>query len=572
MTGYLTAKVVGSSIILTAASCSVLGIDSGHAADTIVRNAKIYTVDDSRPWAEALAVGDGRITFVGDESDIEKYIEDDTRIIDAEGQLLLPGFVDSHNHVAYGTDTQGVNLSEAEDLTAFRKMLSAYADANPDLEWIIADGWYYGIFPDDIPSWQDLEGIGNGRPMMLTSADAHTSLFNKAALDLMGIDAGTKDVPFGELVKDRDGNPTGVVKATLYAPNAGYDFLSQYLPPPDPEEDYRRLIGNLEKATRFGITTIVEPQNYLDDLYLYERAEDEGKINSYLSLAMLYATDSSKASIRDFAQARYRFRDKPHIKIDAVKLYIDDVIEAGTAAMLQPYANRPGNLGRTFFTQKKLNRIVQDLELEGFRVFIHAIGDRGIRMALNAFEAAREKNRLGNTRHQLVHVEMVHPDDIPRFAELGVVACMQPRHAALSFNTPWARAVGAFRFRGAWPFRSLEQAGAVIAFSSDYDVAEMDPLIGIYSAITRQDENGLPEGGWVPDERVSLETAIRAYTLNGAYAVALDRERGSIEIGKFADLVLLSRNLFEIAPKDILETQVAMTMFEGEIVFEQPTP
>jgi len=547
----------------------VAGSVVAQASDTVVRNAKVYTVNGSQPWAEAVAIEDGRIAFVGSESEIDLYIQADTQVIDAEGRLVLPGFVDSHNHVAYGTDTPGVNLSEAKDLAAFRTMLSTYADANPELEWIIADGWYYGIFPGDIPTWQDLEGIGNGRPMLLTSGDAHTSLFNKAALDLMGIDGETEDVPFGELVKDADGNPTGVVKATLYAPNAGYDFLSQFLPKPDPEVDYQRLIGNLEKATRLGITTIVEPQNYLDDLYLYERAYEEGKIKSYLSLAMLYATDSTKAELRDFAQARYRFRNNPHIKIDAVKLYIDDVIEAGTAAMLKPYANAPGNLGRTFFSQEKLNKIVQDLELEGFRVFIHAIGDRGTRIALNAFESAREKNRFGNTRHQLVHVEMVHPDDIPRFAELGVVACMQPRHAALSFNTPWARAVGAFRFKGAWPFRSLEQAGAVIAFSSDYDVAEMDPLIGIYSAVTRQDENGIPEGGWVPGERVSVETAIRAYTLNGAYSVAVDRERGSIEVGKFADMVLLSQNLFEIEPKDILNTQVTMTLFEGEIVFER---
>jgi len=540
-----------------------------QAAEMVIRNAKIYTVDESQPWADAAALSEGRIVFVGSEDQVNQYIKDGTRVIDAKGQLVLPGFVDSHNHVAYGTDTPGVNLSEAKDIAAFRTMLSNYADANPELEWIIADGWYYGIFPGDLPNWRNLEGISNGRPMLLTSADAHTTLFNKAALDLMGIDAETEDVPFGELIKDENGDPTGVVKATLYAPNAGYDFLSQFLPEPDPEADYQRLIRNLEKATRLGITTIVEPQNYLDDLYLYERAYEEGKITSYLSLAMLYATDSTKAELRDFAQARYRFRDNPHIKIDAVKLYIDDVIEAGTAAMLRPYANSPFNAGRTFYTQDRLNRIVQDLELEGFRVFIHAIGDRGTRMALNAFEKAREKNRFDNTRHQLVHVEMVHPDDIPRFAELGVVACMQPRHAALSFNTPWARAVGAFRFRGAWPFRSLEQSGAVLAFSSDYDVSEMDPLIGIYSAITRQDENGIPEGGWVPDERVSLETAIRAYTLNGAYAVALESERGSIEVGKFADMVILSKNLFEMDPVEILDTEVTMTLFEGKIVFQQ---
>jgi predicted amidohydrolase YtcJ len=284
---------------------------------------------------------------------------------------------------------------------------------------------------------------------------------------------------------------------------------------------------------------------------------------------MFHPPTTSSADLAEFEWAADRY-DDDRMRVSAIKLYIDDVIETHSAAMLEPYSDLPtAATGSTFYAPQAFNELVTKLDGRGLQLFIHAIGDRGIRVALDAVESARNANGARDARHQLVHVELVSEQDLGRFRELGVVACMQPRHISLESSGSWAEAVGSDRMEYAFPWRSLHEAGAVLAFSSDWDVSEMDPLIGIYSALTRKGLDGEPKEGFVPAQRVDLETAIRAYTLNGAYANFAEENRGSIETGKYADLVLLSSDLFEIPIEQIKDAHVVMTMVGGKIIHRE---
>ena len=281
---------------------------------------------------------------------------------------------------------------------------------------------------------------------------------------------------------------------------------------------------------RAGITTVVDPQSYLEDLDMYARLRREGKLPTRLQVALFHRRGTTQEMLQQFEQARQKYNDD-RLRVSAVKLYIDDVIEPHTAALLEPYADRPGTRGELDYPPDEFKEVVARLDRMKFQVFIHSIGDRGIRTALDAIEYAEEQNGPRERRDELIHIECLNEKDIPRFKQLGVVACMQPRHCAPDITGQWAKAVGPARWRYAWAFRSLRDAGAVLAFSSDWNVAEMEPLIGIYTALTRKGLDGKPKGGWVPAQTIDLETAIRAYTINGAFANFVEQNRGSITPG-----------------------------------------
>jgi len=318
-------------------------------------------------------------------------------------------------------------------------------------------------------------------------------------------------------------------------------------------------------ATACGITTVVEPQNSPDDLWIFERAREEDRLRSRLVMAMFHPVGTTEAERDGFAMLCERY-DDDRLRVAPIKLYIDDVIEPWTAAMLEPYANKPGERGELFWQPDEFAELMIDLERRGFQCHIHGTGDRGLRTALDAIEAARAANGPADRRHLMVHTECLAPEDVPRFGELGVMPCMQPRHCAPEIVADWRANVGPERWRHAWAFRSLRDTGARLAFSSDWNVAEMDPLVGIYSALTRANLDGSEP--WNLDETVDLETAVRAYTMGGAHACFAEDRRGSITVGKQADLVLLSEDLFalEADPRRILDVRAEMTVVGGEVV------
>jgi predicted amidohydrolase YtcJ len=534
--------------------------------DLLIRNAEVYTVDPALPRAEAVAVKGGRIAVVGADADAVAAAPRHAHEVDAAGRLVLPGFIDAHNHVRLGSDTEAVQLGAATTLDEVRAAIDAYADAHPDREWIVAEAWSYSALPEPRrPRADDLEGVAPGRAVMVLSYDVHNAWLNREAMRRFGIGRGTASLPFGHVESDEGGEPTGFVTdfAVMGLSRAGNAALAEQIPNFAPASAYRRLVNSLDLAAACGITTIIEPQNSVDDLHLFGRARDDGDLRSRLVAALFHPPGTTAAELDEFEEVR-RFYDDDLLRVGPVKLYIDDVIESHTAALLEPYADDPGTSGGTFYEPAEFAEVIVELEKRGFQTFTHATGDRGIRTALDAVEHARRAHGPRDARHQLVHVELVHPEDLERFSELGVVACMQPRHAAPDVVDVWREAVGTARASLPFPWRSLADHGAVLALSSDWNVAQMEPLIGIYSALTRADLNG--GGAWTPDQTLDLRAAIHGYTMGSAFANFAETDRGSVTSGKAADLVVLSQDLFALEPAQILDTRVDLTIVDGRIV------
>ena len=346
---------------------------------------------------------------------------------------------------------------------------------------------------------------------------------------------------------------------------AGQAALARVLPGYSDERRYERMCRSLDMAIGFGITTVVEPQNSPDDLALFARAREDGKLRSRLIAALFHPPTTTDADLDEFAATARTF-DDDRLRAGPLKLYIDDVIEPHTAAVLEPYSTPPRTAGSTFYPPEEFLDLLPRLEARGFQTFTHATGDRGIRTVLDAVQRARERNGPKDARHQIVHVELVHPDDLPRFAELGVVACMQPRHFAPDIAGDWRAAVGPEREAHAAPWRGLSEHGAALAFSSDWNVAEMDPLVGMYTALTRADLDG--SDAWTTEQTLDLVTTIHAYTMGSAFANFCEHDRGSITPGKYADLILLSDDLFAIEPRAFLDTRVDLAIVNGAVAHD----
>jgi hypothetical protein len=537
------------------------------AADLVVLGGAVHTVDDANPRAEAVVVGGDRIAFVGSDDDAREFVGPDTEVLDAAGATVLPGFVDAHNHVRLGSNPGAAQFAGATSLEEIHAQIEAFCAAHPDAGWVEGEGWNYAAIPGGTPTADMLEGVGGGRALFLFSYDVHTVWLNREAMRRLGVTRDADRLPWGTVEKGPDGEPTGYIHdfAVLGISEEGQRALVPHVPGYAPDRQYARMVESLDMATAFGITTIVEPQNGLDDIVLFERAVREGTLRSRLIAAMLCLPGTTSERL-DALDAAKRAHDDDTFRVGPIKLYIDDVIEPHTAAMLEPYANRPDTRGATFWEPAAFTEFLLELERRGLQAFTHATGDRGIRTVLDAVAKARAVFGPRDARHQIVHVECVHPDDVGRFGELGVVACMQPRHCAPDIVAEWRENVGPARERYAWPFRSIAERGGVLAFSSDWNVAEMDPMVWLYTALTRADLQG--EGAWNTDETVDLDTAIRAATLGSAYANFAEGNRGRLAQGAYADLVLLDRDLHAHEdPRAILDTRVAATVVGGQVVY-----
>ncbi|MYS81993.1 amidohydrolase [Embleya scabrispora] len=542
-----------------------------HTADLVLRNARIHTVDPDLPEAEALAVRAGRIAWVGADADAATWIGPDTTVLDGAGRRVLPGFIDAHNHVRLGSDDACVQLAGVRTLAGIHERIGAWLAANPDAEWIEAEAFDYSAIPDGrMPRASDLDPITGGVPAFVLSYDVHTAWLNSAAIKRLGITRDSDILPFGRVDKDPEtGEPTGFIKdfAVRGLSRDGHRALRELgLPWASADRQYGRLAKSLDDAIRFGITTVVEPQNSLDDLALYTRARHEGRLRSRIVAALFHPRGTTAADLDEFAEAARAYADD-RLRVGPLKLYIDDVVEPRTAALLEPYCGCAHHRGETFYPAEEFADLLAELDGRGFQCFVHATGDRGIRTVLDAVEHARTVNGERDARHQVVHVECLDPADVSRFAELGVVACMQPRHCAPEIAGPgqdWAENVGEERWHKAWPMRSLHAAGAVLALSSDWNVAEMDPMVGVYTALTRAPLAGGPS--WIPAETLDVETTVHGYTMGSAYANFLEHERGSLTVGKLADFVVLSRDIMTIAPADIPGTVCEVVAVGGEIV------
>ncbi len=537
------------------------------AADSLVVNAKIYTVNPRQPWAEALAVRGEKILAVGSVREIDRYRGPHTRVIDAQGQLVLPGFTDCHIHFMEGSlGLLHVDLNGAATVGEIQKRVSAYAVAHPHEEWILGMGWTYPAFaPSGMPDRRILDEVVLHRPVFLEAYDGHTSWANSKALAVAGITRETPDPPNGKIVRDEKGEATGALL------EAAGGLVSKFAPKPTRDERLAALRKGLHEANRVGLVRVHSAGGDFEWLDLYDELRHNGELTVRQYIAYrLNPPELTPAAIEKAEQARRTYRDD-WIAAGAVKTMLDGVVEAHTAAMLTPYSDDPTTSGKLFWDPAKYQQAIAELDRRGFQIFTHAIGDRAVRLALDAYEQAQTKNGTKDARPRVEHIETITAADIPRFGSLGAIASFQPLHAYPDDDTLkiWARNAGPDRAGRAWVWHSIETTGGRLAFGSDWPVVTLSPWPGAQNALTRQTTEGDPPGGWLPKERISLEATIKAYTLGAAIAGRREKSEGSLEAGKLADLIVLSQNLFEIPANQTGKTEVVLTMVGGRVVYRR---
>jgi predicted amidohydrolase YtcJ len=532
-------------------------------------NARIYTVNAQQPWAEALAIRGDKILAVGSAKDIAAYRGASTKVVDAQGKLVLPGFTDCHIHFMEGSlGLTRVDLNGTKSVAEIQKRVKEYAVAHPKAEWIEGMGWLYSTFGAvALPDKKFLDEVVPDRPVYLQAYDGHSSWANSKALALAGITGETPDPPGGKIVRDAKGEATGALKES-----AG-DLVAKVTPKPTHEERVAALRLGMHEANKFGLVRVHSAGQDFEWLDLYNELRQKQLLSLRFYIAYFLDPPELKADdIEKIEQARRTYHDD-WISGGVVKTMLDGVIEAHTAAMLAPYSDDPEQAGKMFWEPAKYQQAVTELDRRGLQIFTHAIGDKSVRLALDAYQQASETNHTSDARPRIEHIETISAQDIPRFGKQGVIASFQPLHAYPNENVlnVWARNAGPERTQRAWVWHSIESTGGVLAFGSDWPVVTLNPWPGVQNALTRKTAEGDPPTGFVPQERISLEHAIRAYTLGAAFAGHRERIEGSIAPGKLADLIILARDLFKIEPNQIGDMEVLLTMVGGKTVYQAPS-
>jgi predicted amidohydrolase YtcJ len=540
--------------------------DDDGPVDLIVYNAKVYP-GAGGDFEEAVAVRGNTIFRVGSNREIKRLARRQTVVLDAHGGALVPGFNDSHVHFASGSlALSEINLLDAFTTDEVADRIREYAETHTDRPWITGRGWYYTAFPGGLPTRQLLDQAVPDRPAYLTAYDGHSAWANTAALKLAGITRATPNPKNGIIVKDAAGEPTGVLKESAMA------LVRTVLPQPTRAERLDAIRAGMREAHRHGITSVQNASGSPEEVDLWGelRRGNELKLRVYHALSAAPAFAEPDADRLDAVRREYG--DDALLKTGIVKLMADGVIESHTAAMLEPYTNRP-TTGLPNFTPEELNRVVSLLDKRGWQVMIHAIGDRGIRMALDAYEAAAKANPqpARGRRHRIEHIESIDLADVPRFAKLGVIAAFQPFHANPdpSMGTVWSENIGPERAAHGWLWGSIAEEGGHLAFGSDWPVVSMDPRLGLRVAVNRVSPQGEPAGGWLPEQKLPLTAAIDAYTSGAAYASFDEQRKGTLERGMLADMVVLSTDIFEAPPERLLDARVEMTIFDGQVVYNR---
>lgn len=580
LTSYAVAFIVGVTFI--AGLIVRAQRDDDGPVDVIVINGKVYAGNGGAELAEAVAITGNKVVRVGTNTEIRRLRRAQTEVVDAKGGAVLPGFNDSHAHlISGGLSLDHVSLAEAQTIDDIKDTIRVWSEAHPEREWITGRGWYYQPFNGAMPTRQLLDALVPDRPAYLIAYDGHTGWANTMALKAAGITRRTKSPANGTIVKDpRTGEPSGALKEAAMA------LMAAAAPKPTDEDRLAAIRAAMDEAHRFGITSVQDAGGAAADLELFDRLRKRGELSLRVYQALRGDAALTDAGLDELDRVRTRFADDPLLKTGAIKLVADGVIESHTAAMLEPYANRSGMKGNARFTPAQLNRVVAMLDQRGWQVMTHAIGDAAVRMTLDAYQAAAKVNPAPGRgrRHRLEHIETIDPADVPRFGTLGVIAAMQPVHA-----TPWPTAgtarpeagqekdvwstnIGEERAARGWLWNSIAKTGGRIAFGSDWPVMTLDPLKGLHVAVNRTTEGGLPEGGWIPAERLTLRKAIDAYTVEGAWASFDEQRKGRLAKDMLADLVILTDDIFSGPASRLTTTEVAVTIADGKVVYRRDPP
>ena len=535
-------------------------------ADLVLTNGRIYTVDNARPIVSALAVLGGRVVFVGSDAEAKVLASPSTRVMDLHGATVVPGIVDAHAHLlGLGTMLRQVNLRGSTSYQEVIDRATAWAkDAKPG-EWIFGRGWDQNRWVDkEFPSHEALSRAFPGNPVVLTRIDGHALLANAKAMELAHITAATAEPSGGRIVKLASGSPSGV-----FIDNA-QSLISHAIPAATRAETRKAILAAISECNRWGLTGIDDAGENAETIAIYEELakagnynlrnyvmiSDPGEPNSPAALNNPYLRRGPQSALYD-----------GHLWIRAIKLYADGALGSRGAALLAPYSDDPTNSGLLVSQPAHIRAWAETALRRGFQVNVHAIGDRGNRIVLDAFDSALSTVPTADHRFRIEHVQVLSPQDIPRFAKLGVIPSMQATHQTSDMR--WAEArVGPVRIRGAYAWRSLLNTGVVIPNGTDFPVEEVNPLLTFHAAVTRQDPTNLPAGGWYPEQKMTREEALQSMTIWPAYAAFQESMLGSLTPGKYADFVVLDRDIMRVPDTEILGTRVLSTWIGGKRVYE----
>jgi len=532
------------------------------AASLVLLNGKIWTVNDAQPRAQAVACLGSRIVAVGSNDEIRKWIGAATEVIDLGGKLVLPGFNDAHVHFfSGGENLASVQLRDAKSEDEFRKRIAEFAAKQPVGRWITGGDWDHENWtPARLPTRQLIDAVTAGHPVFVNRLDGHMALANSQALQLAGITRDTPDPPGGTIVRDAAGEPTGVLK------DAAMERIYRAIPAPSDDQIADAVRAAMRYAAENGVTSVQDMSAASEILRVYQMLLAHGELTVRISGHQPLATWQRLAAVglhADFGGEK--------LHIGGLKGFADGSLGSTTALFFEPYLDAPNTAGLAnseMIPESKMQHHILDADRAGLQVAVHAIGDKANHMVLGMYEEAERQNGPRDRRFRIEHAQHLRMDDIPRFGKLHVIASMQPYHSI--DDGRWAeKRIGPERAKGTYAFRALLDSGAVLAFGSDWDVAPMVPLMGIYAAATRRTLDGKHPEGWIPEQKITVAEAIRAYTMGSAYASFDEKLKGSIEPGKLADMVVVSDDILSIPAVEVEKTRVETTVFDGKVIYHR---
>lgn len=543
-------------------------VAASDAASLVLKNGRFHTVDPARPWATSVAIRDGRLVAVGSDADTERLTGKQTRVIDLRGRLVLPAFHDVHSHPVLGVWRTQCAIEAGKTPAEYQQLIAKCLADQPGTGWLVGWGWEPGLFtPKGMPPKELLDAIAPDRPVAILSMGAHDLWVNSRALQLAGITRATADPPNGTIDRDpKTGEPTGGLHEEAMA------AVDKLRPPSSPQALENALYQANRHFNSVGIvgwqdaSVSIRSDDEFRVLETYSTLRRKNALKGHITLALLWDADRGIEQVPDLAAASERLH-AIGLEARTIKIFLDGALGGRTAALLEPYSDRPGFRGDLHVPAEALNEAVTQLDGRGFQVHIHAIGDRAVRVALDSFAAARARNGKKDNRHLIAHAELIAREDQSRFADLDVVLAPEPRWAhGGPFTRMVAERVGPGRMDRVFLIGGPMRAGAKVAFSSDWPVASANPLESIEVAVTRRDAIAADAEAFLADDRITLEQAVAAYTLQAAYVSRKEAATGSIEVGKSADLVVLDRDVFKIPAEQISDAKVILTLLAGEAV------
>lgn len=520
-------------------------------------NGVVWTGEPDKPWAEAVAISGDRIAALGTTSEIRNSVSPQTTVIDARGGMVVPGFIDSHVHfLAGGMNLASVQLRDARTPAEFVSGIKAFAATIPPGTWITGGDWDHQNWGGELPQRSWIDSVTPNNPVWINRLDGHMALANSAAIRAARVPMSGGDIAGGTIIRDASGQPSGIFK------DNAQELIDPAVPDPAPAMLDRALDAAMTYANERGMTS-VDHMGTWSDLAVFERARRAGTLRTRIYAAVPLST---WARLRDTVAARGD--GDSWLRIGGLKGFVDGSLGSHTAAMMAPFTDAPGDSGLLVNTPENLYSWTSNADKANLHVIVHAIGDRAINLQLGIFERVERENGARDRRFRIEHAQHIAPSDIPRFGQLGVIPSMQPYHAI--DDGRWAeKVIGPGRARTTYAFRTLRDTRARLAFGSDWPVAPATPLEGIYAAVTRRTLDDKHPGGWIPEQKITVEDALRAYTSGGAYASFEEREKGSLAPGKLADVVIIDRDLTKIAPETIRDARIEYTIVGGRVVYDR---